>query len=295
MLSPTQGENLIDDFYKIFWTVWQARTSISIGIVVGGLISILFAFSQPNIYLSQGVYLPIDSESSPLDAGSAYAGLASLAGVSLSTGRHDQIEIASIIMKSTPFLESLLDNEAVDKSVKLLHAEAGPLTMIGVIPEPRGEADLIEKVELLRSTLRLVNDKERGFVLLQAKHTRPEQAFLLVNETADALDAVIRRREMGRTEEHIEFLRAQVAASSLSDVNVVLYQMLEKQIQRLMLAKAGSRYFFDPLQDPEVPRLKHEPRRVLLGLIGAILGGLAGLLVASIGRLRTTSKAANYQ
>ena len=61
---------------------------------------------------------------------------------------------------------------------------------------------------------------------------------------------------------------------------MVIAEVLAQQIQTLTLIEANNNYVFDFIDPPAVMEKKSEPRRAIICIVGALLGGFIGVIFA---------------
>ena len=76
----------------------------------------------------------------------------------------------------------------------------------------------------------------------------------------------------------MDFLNAQIAKTSYTEINQVIAQLLQNKIQQLTLIEANESYVFSFLDPPMVMEQKTEPNRASICILGFILGGMLSIL-----------------
>jgi uncharacterized protein involved in exopolysaccharide biosynthesis len=62
----------------------------------------------------------------------------------------------------------------------------------------------------------------------------------------------------------------------------VFYQLIEEQTKTLMLAEVSGEYVFKTISEAKVAEEKSKPKRALISILGAFLGGMLSLVVVLI-------------
>ena len=107
--------------------------------------------------------------------------------------------------------------------------------------------------------IQISTDIDTGFVTLSVKHQSPFIAKASVT-----------------------FLNAQIAQTNFSEIKQVIAQLLQQKTQQLTLIEVSDFYVFEYLDPPAVMERKSEPRRSLICIFGAFLGGLFSILIVLI-------------
>lgn len=80
----------------------------------------------------------------------------------------------------------------------------------------------------------------------------------------------------------MDFLNTQMAQTSYTEIKQVIAQLLQNKMQQLTLIEANDFYVFSYLDPPKVMEEKIEPNRKSISILGAVLGGLLGILIVII-------------
>ena len=78
----------------------------------------------------------------------------------------------------------------------------------------------------------------------------------------------------------INFLTEKIATTNLKETKDAISQLIESQMQSLMIAAASESYVYKTLNAPIAPERKTSPNRALICIIGTILGGILGVMLA---------------
>ena len=122
--------------------------------------------------------------------------------------------------------------------------------------------------------LSLNRDKETGFITLSIKHKSPyiakQWAELIINE----VNNFYRLKDKSESEKAVRYLNEQILLTGLSEIKEALAQLLQEQTKKLTLIEANDFYVFDYIDPPAVMEKKSEPKRALICIFSAILGGM---------------------
>ena len=70
--------------------------------------------------------------------------------------------------------------------------------------------------------------------------------------------------------------------TGLSEIKEVLAQLLQEETKKLTLIEANQYYVFDYIDPPAVMEIKSEPKRALICILSALLGGMLSVLLVLI-------------
>lgn len=291
------GEDEID-LRELFVALWRGKWWIVVSTLLGALIAVIFAISQPNIYRSEALLAPsAEQQGGGLAAMAAQlGGLASLAGVNLSGGGGpDKTAIAVEIGKSRQFLshfirqhqlevplmavtkadkangELVIDEDVYDVTNNKWVREAPP----GKSVEPTDW----ELVKAFRNIASISQDAKSGLVTVAVEYYSPESAKQWVDWLVSDLNEAMKLRDQTDATRNISYLKAQLEKTPVADMQKVFYQLIEDQTKTLMLAEVNQEYVFKTLDPAVVTEEKAKPKRALIAVLGTLLGGMLGVMI----------------
>ena len=107
----------------------------------------------------------------------------------------------------------------------------------------------------------------------------PELAARWANDFVKLANELIRAREVQHAETSLAFLNAEIAESSVVELQRVLYGLVESELKTLMFANAREDFAFETIDSAVVPEKRFRPRRTLIVILGTLLGGIVSLFV----------------
>ena len=140
------------------------------------------------------------------------------------------------------------------------------------IPSPQ------ESYKVFKRLLEFSKDFDTGFVSISIKHQSPyiakEWTDLIVNQ----VNYFFRTEDKREAQAAMDFLNLQIAQTSFTEIKQVIAQLLQQKMQTLALIEANEFYVFSYIDPPMVMEEKSEPTRSSISILGAILGGMLGIL-----------------
>ena len=263
------------------------------------LISIIYSLTLTNIYTAETTLAP--SASSDMSSNlSQYAGLASMAGISLpgsSSGMSDK-DLALSLLKSKGLLQRLIDKH--DILPDLIAAEAWHLTsnsisydsdlyddaknvwVRNVKPPYKLIPSTQEAYEFFDNAIAVSEDKKTGVISLKVDHLSPEIAYqwslLLIQEVNEYVaDMRIKEAQLS-----IDYLNDQIKITPYPELRALFYELIQQHTQTMMLAKVRPEYALTTLDAPLIPEEKSAPKRSLIVILSTLLGGMLGTLIILI-------------
>ncbi|WP_300500256.1 Wzz/FepE/Etk N-terminal domain-containing protein, partial [Marinobacter sp.] len=275
---------------ELFGIIWQGKWCIFDITFVCAIGSVIYALSLPNIYKSEATLAPTEEASGGgmSQMAGQLGGLASLAGVNLGGKSADKTTIALEILKSRAFIKSFVekydilpelmaveewnrgvgikfDDEIYNPEAKQWIREAEPPQQ----PQPSSW----EYVKAFREeVLEVSKDDATGLVTIAVNHQSPEVAEQWVVWLIEEINNHMRERDIQEAQRSLDYLDKELQSTSLSDMQQVFYQLIEKQTQTIMLANVRPEYIFQTLDPAVVPEQKAKPSRAIICIIGTFLG-----------------------
>ena len=71
----------------------------------------------------------------------------------------------------------------------------------------------------------------------------------------------------------------QIAQTSFAEIKQVIAELIQQKTQQLALIEVSEFYVFEYLDPPAVMEQKSEPKRSLICILGAFIGGLLGVII----------------
>jgi uncharacterized protein involved in exopolysaccharide biosynthesis len=206
-------------------TLWKRKWLILAVTAVAAVASVIYALAQPNVFTASATVLPITGSTSSLL--SQYAGLASLAGVSLpGSSASSPVTKIEAILKSRSFAENLV----------------GKLDLIPVLIEkpekikvgtPLGAA-----VESLQKILTVSTDAKTSVMKISVTTKSATLASTIANGALDMIQADLSARVLSSSGKNIILLEQQVAEQE-AKVRSIQKRVTEYQKKNKLVAPAA--------------------------------------------------------
>ena len=287
------------DLRELFNVLWVNKLFLASWTGLFFVISIIYSLTLTNIYTSETTLIP--SASSDMSSNlSQYAGLASMAGISLpgsSSGMLDK-DLALSLLKSKGLLQRLIDKH--DILPDLIAAEAWHLTsnsisydsdlyddaknvwVRNVKPPYKLIPSTQESYNFFDKAIAVSEDKKTGVISLKVDHLSPEIAYqwsLLIIQEVNEYVADMRIKEAQLS---IDYLNDQIKITPYPELKALFYELIQQHTQSMMLAKVRPEYALTTLDAPLIPEVKSAPKRSLIVILSTLLGGMLGTLIILI-------------
>jgi hypothetical protein len=288
---------------EIYDAIWDKKLYITALTMASIIISILYAVNLPNIYKSEAIMMPIESNSEINGMLGQYSGMASLAGISLpskSTSKSQEaiVRIQSFDFFSNHFLPNIMLEDLL--AVKEWDSGTNSISYNDDIYNPElGEWNKEIRAQGLKTPstqlayhafkekITILKDKTSGYVTLSIEHQSPFISKQWTQIVIDKIDEVMRFEDKKDATKSIEYLNNISSTVNYEGVKKTLSSLQEEQMKRLMMIEARENYIFKMLDPPIVPESKSQPNRLVIVILGAILGmffSILGFLVSHYAR-----------
>lgn len=294
------GSNDDIDLRGLFREFWRGKWFI--GGVAGlfTVVAMVVAINLPNEYKATILLSPASTSGSSALSRLAgqFGGLAALAGVNLgSQPEGDKTTAAIEVLKSWSFQEqfvranqlevSLVAAKGWDSSTRQLVIDTDIFdvkqgkwvkkfeSVDGKVTEPSGW----ELYKTLRKRISVNHDKKTGLVSVSFEYYSPHLAKEWLEKIILAVNKHLQEQDRADAAKSIEYLKIKMNGTDLTEMRSVFAQLIEEQMKSLMLADVSDEYALKTLGPAKVPEEKSRPKRALICVVGAVLGGILATII----------------
>lgn len=267
------------------WTILvRRRFWIFTSVAIFFLLSIAYAFLKTPIYRSTVVMAYVNPDENSSMASSMLgqlSGLAALAGLNLSGsgsgGRHEALATFRSRLFTEKFIQkhglmsALFDSEwDIEQGTWKSDSQSEPPTL--------ADAHL-RFTESVRS---IGEDPVTGLITLKVEWKDPELAGYWANLLVSEINELLKMQAIDEARRSIGYLNDELAKTTVVELQMAIYRLIEAQIQRVMLANVREAYAFKVL-DPAFTADQDEfvkPNRPVVMIVGVLFGLLFGIALA---------------
>jgi uncharacterized protein involved in exopolysaccharide biosynthesis len=241
---------------------WRSFVSvISLGVIFGGGLVLL---TEPN-YRAETLLLPadVDVAATPLSQYSQpYGSGAPLSLLSGIIGGGGFKEEAIATLTSRYVTERFIDEH--DLVPVLVPPSQAPLSLIRDRQSPTVH-DAFEVFDKIRT---VTQDRRTGLVTLSIKWSDAEQSALWTNALVARVNDLLRSRAIHQAENNLAYLRKELAATSLVELHKAIFNIMEQELNKTMIARGTAEYAFRVLDPAIVPTREARPTRKQIAVLG---------------------------
>ncbi len=263
--------------------VLRQRTNIVIGLVLVMAITLIYAFSLPNVYRSSGIYeVAGTGETSSHVQKSGLSSIAGAVGVSLGGGKTNKGDIIVETIRSKTFLEhlikfddvlpALLAAESYNQETKKIDFDESVFSIKN--KQWNNEVPSVHQAYIVyRKLLSVFQDQGDNFIYISFDHISPEFANYFLNLIVDEVNLSLRKKSSIEANAALDFLESQLTGTFLIELRNSISSLIQKQLEKKMLADVSKNFALKPIESPFVEEKKHSPSRALM-LMWYSLGAL---------------------
>ena len=288
------------DLKELFMVLWSGKWLISAVTGLAAAISVVVALSLPNIYTATALLAPAESSGGGLSGlMKQYGGLASLAGVSLPGGEEgSRAQLGMQLMKSRAFIGDFVERRDILPELMAVESwdagsgdvvfdpesyDATSKTWVRDVEPPKAPAPSAQEAhKAFAEVLGVSEDKQTSYITVSIDHQSPVIAAQWVNWLVEDVNAAVKAQDVSEAEKSIEYLKQQIANTSLADLQAMFFELIQSQTETVMLAEVRPEYVFKTIDPAVIPEEKSKPSRALICVLGTLLGGMLGVVIVLI-------------
>ncbi len=254
---------------------------VLITVIAAGL-SVTYALTATEWFRADVLLAPAEDQSVP-DIGGAFGSIAGqLAGVDTQSGGTAE---ALAVLGSREFARDFINennilpiffDERWDSRNETWLVEAG-----------EDPPDIRDGVKLFRKNILSVKEGDAGMVSVSIEWKDRDLATRWVMDLVARLNRRMRDQALEEASANLDYLQGELANTSLVTIQQSIGRLMESEFQKLMMARGRTEFSFRVIDPAVVPKERSRPRRALIAVLGTMLGGFLGFLVALILGLRS--------
>lgn len=290
--------NIVDeiDIRVIYEILFTKKLLIFFFTLSVSIISLIIAMNTPDRFKSESIMMPIEAESTYGSSLSGLSAFASTAGINLPQSNNNRSLEALKRIESYQFFSKYIlpnikpedliaakgwninTNEIIYDKKKFIKEKNYWVTkktpLKTQIPSSQDAYSEFMKI------LNLSHDKKTPFITISIEHYSPyiakEWLDLIINQIDIQMKTIDRKKAL----ESIKDYEERLANTSLSGVKQILFSLIGKQEQILMLSNSSTGYVFQLIDEPYVPEKKFSPNRFIIVFTGTFFGLILSIFIA---------------
>ncbi len=275
---------------------WRLIASIT---SIFALISVIYSLSLTNIYTASAQLSPSSNNNSS-NSLAQYAGLASMAGISLGENNSaiSDTQLALSLIKSKTLLKRLINNKNILPD--LMAAKKWNIGNNSVIYDedlfdmkeqvwvrdvdfPFNVIPSLQEAHIEFTKLISVSqDTKTQLITIRVSHLSPTVAYKWTKWVIEEVNLLVADMRITEAESSINYLNEQLLDTPFAELRTMLYGLMQQNTQSMMLAKIRPEYALTTIDAPLVPEMKSYPVRSVICIIITLFGLMIAILVVFI-------------
>jgi uncharacterized protein involved in exopolysaccharide biosynthesis len=264
---------------------WRGKWLIVCGTLGFGIAGAALTMIIPKKYAATIIVDPVSNSPGLGQMGgglgaiaSEFGGLASLAGLRLPQESSKSAETLAVL-ESEALTERYI---AANNLLPILYAKRwNAAKRQWKVSDEHAIPTLWKANRYFKSKIREVSvDPKTGLVTMIITWTNPELAAQWANGLVKMTNDYLRQKAINQSERNIAYLTQQAAKTDVVGVKQVIYDLMQSEISKAMMARGNEEYalrVIDPAQAPEEPS---SPKPILWTIASLFVGGFLSFLVA---------------
>ena len=280
------------DLLELIRTLLQAwKTIVGITILCTGL-AVAYALYAPEVFKAETLLAPAQEEKSGASSTlSQFGGLAAMAGISIPSDSNVEQVVATL--NSRKFLRTYINQ---NKLIPVLFDEIWDAdNQAWMVPSAEDEPTEQKAIESFKVCLSVDEDKISGLITLSISWKDPEVAAQWANDLVKQLNEQLQAQAIADSQKRVGYLEQELAKTTLQDMRAVLYNLLESEKQKAMLANVNEDFALEVIDPAVAPETREKPKRKLIVALGGVCGGFLGIFAVFFAQFLQKLKSTNSE
>ncbi|MEC8043206.1 MAG: Wzz/FepE/Etk N-terminal domain-containing protein [Verrucomicrobiota bacterium] len=288
--GPPSDEDEID-FLELIRTLLQEwKTIVSITILCAGL-AVVYALYAPEVFKAETLLASAQEEKSGASSAlSQFGGLAAMAGVTIPADSN--IERVLATLETRVFLKKFIEEKNLLPLIFEDNWDKSSKSWIEI--EGQEEITSEDGIIPLQGAIEVDKDKS-GLVTLSISWKDPAVAAKWANDLVKQLNEQLRQKAITDSKKRVGYLEQELAKTTLQDMRAVLYNLLESEKQKAMLANVNEDFALEVIDLAVAPETREKPKRKLIVALGGVCGGFLGIFTVFFAQFLQKLKSPNSE
>ena len=289
--SKSRGKEDEIDLLQLIRILLQEWKIISAITLACALFAIAYALYTPEIFKAETLLAPANEEkTSTSSALSQFGGLAAMAGISIPSDSNVEQVVATL--QSRKFLLHFVEKNNL---TPILFEEIWDSETQEWLTEKKEKPSNLKVIDTFKSNLAIDVDKKSGLIKMSYSWKDPKIAAKWVNDLVKQLNEELREKAITDSNKRVGYLEQELTKTSLKDMRSVLYNLLESEKQKAMLANVNKDFALEVIDPAVIPEIRQKPKRKLIFMIGSICGVFLGIFTVFIRQFLQNIKSSALQ
>jgi uncharacterized protein involved in exopolysaccharide biosynthesis len=289
--GPSTDEDEID-LLELIRTLLRAWKSI-VGITIFSTgLAVVYAFYVPESFKAETLLAPAREEKSGASSAiGQFGGLAAMAGIAIPSDSNIEQVVATL--QSRKFLKVFISK---NKLLPILFEGAwDPQKQSWIVESKEAQPNDHKAIDSFKSILSVDEDKKSGLITLAISWKDPTVAAKWANDLVKQLNELLRQKAITDSRKRVGYLEQELAKTTLQDMRTLLYNILESEKQKAMLANVNEDFALEVIDPAVAPETREKPKRKLIVALGGVCGGFLGIFAVFFAQFLQKLKSTNSE
>ena len=241
-------------------------------------VSVLYLSLLPKVFKSEILIAPTLKGSH--EGSSILSQLGSLPSlVGLSNTQDIYLDKSLAILETRKFLSSFIKKN--DLLPKLFPLQSQTLEGV-VVKEVHNQPEVDDGIEVLRKAFEVTRNEKTGLITLAVFWSEANATSEWANDLVKHLNDQLRAYAINHSSKRIVYLQNELAKTNLQEIRTIIYNLLEVEKQKAMLANVREDFAFEVLDPAVVPKSPIKKNTVVIISFSSICGILLGTFIVLI-------------
>jgi uncharacterized protein involved in exopolysaccharide biosynthesis len=279
------------DLLELIRTLLRAwKTILGLTIFCAGF-ALLYALNTPDVFRAETLLAP-SQEENPRESSAfnQFGGLAAIAGISIPSNTN--IERVLATLETREFLKKFISDR---KLLQIIFSDFWDDTSNSWKLEKGEPKPMIEDgIGILQGAINFQKESS-GLITLSISWKDPEVAAQWANDLVKQLNDQLRERAIADSRKRVGYLEQELTKTTLQDMRAVLYNLLESEKQKAMLANVNEDFALEVIDPAVAPETGEKPKRKLIVALGGVCGGFLGIFAVFFAQFLQKLKSTNSE
>jgi uncharacterized protein involved in exopolysaccharide biosynthesis len=251
------------------WKLIVCITTLCTGLAVA------YALLAQEVFKAEILLAPVQEKEAGISSSlTQFGGLAAMAGVSIPSD--SSVEQVVATLNSRRFLRLFIEKKNL---LTVLYEEMwDDEKQVWLVESSDDEPTILDAITTFqKGVLSVVEDKKSGLITLSVSWKDSQVAAEWANDLIKQLNEQLREQAIRDSKKRVGYLEQELSKTTLADVREVLYNLLESEKQKAMLANVNEDFALEVIDPAVAPENREKPKRKLIVVLGGVCGGFLGI------------------
>ena len=292
--APNTAQSSDIDLREVFLLLAASKFTIVSITCVMAILGVMYSLLIPDLYTSESTFMSSDSQQESVSSMASQLGnVAGLVGLDGGAKQSTKTVRSLAIMRSREFSANLIDTydlwlpilaiDGWDKTKNTFSYDENIFNnekqlWVGGKGVSYSPSSYAQAHQAYQRIVAISEDTKTGIFTLRVNHYSPYEAQKISIAIFESINKQIKDRAISEAESSIAFLGKELSPSVNQELRLRIFDLMQGQIERAMLAKVTNEIAFMILDSPSFPETKSQPKRAMICILFALIGFFTSIL-----------------